>query len=260
MDEIRIHDLETMCIVGIHPHERIEPQVLIVNATLYLDTREAAQSGRIGRTVHYAEVAEQIAALLRFRRYRLLEAAATELCCMLLGLHVRLERVRLEVKKPAALSGMAKAASLTIERDRTLLRASSDPVSELPLSNASRVTDLWSSQEASLTLQTVASGMPLAVFQPNADASSTSNAPGAEQQPVDGPGRGQYKQLLWVVAGEVNSGSQTLRAGQALQLDHWDAAAHWTNRGTSVARVFCCTTWCESPVTKREFDKRSLPS
>lgn len=257
MDEIRIHDLHTECIVGIHPHERTTPQLLVVNATLYLDTRQAAATGRIGRTVHYAEAAEQVAALLRFRRYRLLEVAATELTCMLLGLHERLDRVRIEVQKPAALSGLARAASLTIERERSLLPLLSKDVRARSAAAAFDVgvVPLWQSREASLTLTTVPPGGTLPLRYP--DAQGHGDAPGGSagrhferpQQERDPSGfsstshDGQVRQLVWVTSGELCTREQTLRSGQAVH--HDDGAVPWTNRGADAACALCCTTWCE---------------
>lgn len=137
MDEVCIHGLALRCIVGIHPHERVTEQPLRLDLTLGLDTREAARTGKISRTIHYGEVAEQVSALLRFRRYRLLEGAAEEVAWMLLGIYARLEWLKIRVEKPRALEGVAEAASLTIVRTREdLTQAEHASPSAIPVSDA----------------------------------------------------------------------------------------------------------------------------
>lgn len=254
MDEIRIHDLQTECIVGIHAHERTTPQTLVVNVTLYLDTRQAAATGRIGRTVHYAEVAEQVMTLLRFRRYRLLEVAATEIACMLLGLHERLARVRIEVQKPAALSGLAKAASLTIERDRSLLPSGSDGARA---GSRAAVVDpgvvpLWQSREASLTLVTVPPRGTLPLCCPDAQGHVDATVGASAAELAEGRKSGAttdsrydtaLRHLVWIASGELEASERRLYAGQTAE--HDDGAVLWVNRAVDAARVFCCSTWCE---------------
>jgi FolB domain-containing protein len=246
MDEIRIHDLETRCIVGILPRERVEPQALVVNATLYLDVHDAACSGRIGRTVHYAEVAEQVVTLLRFRRYRLLEAAATELACMLLGIHTRLQRVRLEVIKPAALAGMARAASLLIERDRpslTRMRVDQNPDMASNAGGEEVCASLWHSPEASLNLLSLQPGRELCppILTVGSAASSVFN-----DEPRMTPRTSEPRLLVWVLSGQVKVDGRVLRAGQSLERETGASVEPWLNCGTQLARVFYCATWCDS--------------
>lgn len=116
MDWIRIHAFELDCIVGVWPHERVREQRLRLDLALGLDTRQAARSGRIAQTVRYDIVANQLAAMLHFRKYQLLEVAAEELAATLLAIHGAVECVRLRLEKPGALEGKAAAASVEIER------------------------------------------------------------------------------------------------------------------------------------------------
>jgi dihydroneopterin aldolase len=104
-DAIRIRDLELVCTIGVNPDERDREQTLVVAAELRLDLTRAGTSCHIGETCDYARVAGEIAALLAFRRYRLLESAAHELAAMLLACHPQVEEVRLELDKPEALRG-----------------------------------------------------------------------------------------------------------------------------------------------------------
>lgn len=118
MDIIRIHCLELDCIVGTRPQEREREQRVRIDLRLFADLAPAARTGRISLTTDYDQVAHEIAALLSFRRYHLIEMAAEEVCAMLLGLHRGVERVELRIEKPGALEGRARAASVELRRSR----------------------------------------------------------------------------------------------------------------------------------------------
>jgi dihydroneopterin aldolase len=121
-DVIRIRGLEVDCVVGVYPRERHEPQPLVLDAELHLDTELAARREQLGRTVDYAQVSGQLAFLLRNGRFRMLETAAHALCRYLLAppargeRRARLARVKLTLTKPTALGGRA-VPSLEITRD-----------------------------------------------------------------------------------------------------------------------------------------------
>jgi FolB domain-containing protein len=118
MDSVRVHGLELECIVGIRPNERVREQTVRLDIALAADLRRAGRSGRIGLTSDYSRIAREVSALLRFRRYHLIEMAAEELCAMLLGLHANARAVRLCIEKPGALEGFARAASVEVRRTR----------------------------------------------------------------------------------------------------------------------------------------------
>ncbi|HRI07126.1 MAG TPA: dihydroneopterin aldolase [Nannocystaceae bacterium] len=115
-DRIHIHDLEVRCVIGVNPGERHQEQPLSVDLDLDLDLARAGYSGQIADTCNYDRVADEVIALLRFRRYRLLEVAAEELAAMLFGVHPALEGVRITLTKPRALLGRARAAGVTVGR------------------------------------------------------------------------------------------------------------------------------------------------
>ena len=118
LDVVGIHGLELDCIVGIRPHERLREQRVQIEIGLGLDTRQAAKEGRIGLTVDYDHVSEQLLQMLQFRRYHLIEAAAEELTAMLLAVHPVLQELTLRIQKPGALEGRAMAASVEVFRRR----------------------------------------------------------------------------------------------------------------------------------------------
>lgn len=118
MDLIRIRGLEMDCIVGVRPLEREREQRVHLDLALGMDLSKAGRTGRIALTCDYSEIAEEVIAMLRFRRYHLIEMATEELAAMLLGTHPALEFVEIRLDKPAALDGKARAASVEVKRVR----------------------------------------------------------------------------------------------------------------------------------------------
>ena len=118
MDLIHVKGLELRCIVGIRSYERRREQPLRVDVSLGLDLSTAGRSGRIGDSVDYAIVADQVTALLRFREYRLLEVAAEEATAFLFAAHPALRQVQLRLDKPEALAGRARSAAVERTRSR----------------------------------------------------------------------------------------------------------------------------------------------
>jgi dihydroneopterin aldolase len=122
MDTIRISRLELSCIVGVRPAERRRRQRIALTLELELDLSRAGRSGRIAQTVDYSLVAEEIALLLEFREYRLIEMATEEIAAMILGVHPAVERAHVSLEKPEALRGRAAHASVSVSRSRTAPR------------------------------------------------------------------------------------------------------------------------------------------
>jgi dihydroneopterin aldolase len=118
MDLIRIRGLEIDCIVGINPHERERSQRVHLDIAFGLDLSPAGRTGRIALTCNYDEIATEVIAMLKFRRFHLIEMATEELAAMLIGVHPALELVEIRLDKPAALDGRARAASIEIKRSR----------------------------------------------------------------------------------------------------------------------------------------------
>lgn len=116
MDIVRINSLELDCIVGIRAYERDREQRVRLDLALGVDGRRAGRSGRITQTVDYDMVAEHLIAMLRFRRYQLIEMAAEELSAMLLLTEPELLQVELRVEKPGALEGRARSACVEVTR------------------------------------------------------------------------------------------------------------------------------------------------
>ena len=110
--------LQIDCIIGIYEHERTKTQPLIVDVELDYDFAAAALSDAIGDAVDYDLVAAGIACLARERGFKLIETMAEEAAAMLLRSLVQVRRVRLEIRKPAAVPAAA-CSFVRVERTRT---------------------------------------------------------------------------------------------------------------------------------------------
>ncbi len=117
MDRIVIKDLLVPGIVGINPDEREHEQEILVNATLWVDTRPAAASDRIEDAVNYRSVAKAMIAHLREGRPRLVERLAEELAGICLAADERIAEVEVSVEKPGALRH-ARSVGVVIRRLR----------------------------------------------------------------------------------------------------------------------------------------------
>lgn len=117
MDKIRVKNLEVFANHGVFPEENKLGQKFLVSAELYTDTRNAGRSDNLEDSIHYGEVCHQIRDFLQQHTYKLLERAAEQLCEELLLSVPRLERLRLEIKKPWAPIGLSlETVSVEIQR------------------------------------------------------------------------------------------------------------------------------------------------
>lgn len=109
--------LRIECIVGVDEVERRAPQPILVDIEIDYDFAAAARSDAIDDAVDYARIAAQVDALVRRRRFRLLETLTVETARMLLDDDRRIETVRIGVRKPNALP-TATASFARLERSR----------------------------------------------------------------------------------------------------------------------------------------------
>lgn len=117
MDRIVIKDLLVRGIVGINPDEREHEQDILVNATLWADTRPAAASDAIEDAINYRTVAKAMIAHIREGRPHLVERLAQELADLCLGADPRIAEVEIAVEKPGALR-YARSVGVVIRRTR----------------------------------------------------------------------------------------------------------------------------------------------
>ena len=112
-----LHNLRIDCIVGIHPHERETPQAVFVDLEVDYDFAPAAESDAISDAVDYAMMASMVTQLIQTRRFQLIEAMAEAVAALLLEAMPGIETVRLEIRKPAAVS-TADDSFVFVERER----------------------------------------------------------------------------------------------------------------------------------------------
>jgi FolB domain-containing protein len=117
LDRIFIRDLLVRGIVGIKPDERTNRQDILVNVTMWADTRPAATSDEIANTVNYKTVSKAIIAHIEQSEPFLVERLAEDLVRLCFESDGRIEAVELTVEKPGALR-FARSVGLTIYRKR----------------------------------------------------------------------------------------------------------------------------------------------
>ncbi len=97
MDKIIIRDLRANGIIGIYAHERVTPQEMLINVTMYTDIRKAAGTDEIADCVDYEQAAKRLKAHAETSKRQTVEALAEDLARLCLELPgVRGVRIRLE--------------------------------------------------------------------------------------------------------------------------------------------------------------------
>lgn len=113
-----LKDLQVDCIVGVYEHERKKPQTVILDIDLDYDFAAAAGSDAIADALDYDRVASGVTEHIQGRAFHLIETMAEETAALLLNLMARVQRVRLEIRKPAAVPA-ARCAFVRVERNRS---------------------------------------------------------------------------------------------------------------------------------------------
>lgn len=114
MDTVFIHDLKIQAILGIHPHERLHPQEIIVNISISTDSRQAAKTDRIDACVDYEILSKNIIKLVKEAERNTVEALAEDIATLCLK-EPGVMGVKVRVEKPEALQD-AKSAGVEINR------------------------------------------------------------------------------------------------------------------------------------------------
>lgn len=117
LDQIHIKDLLVSGILGINPDERINPQDILVNATLWADTRPAAASDDIDDAVNYRTITKRLIAHIEEGEPMLVERLVAELVDICFSLDGRVVAVEMTVEKPGALRH-ARSVGITIHRTK----------------------------------------------------------------------------------------------------------------------------------------------
>ncbi len=117
LDRIHITDLSVSGILGINPDERVNPQEILVNATLWADTRPASISDDIEDAVNYRTITKRLIAHIERGEPMLVERLVAELAEICFESDERIEAGEMTVEKPGALRH-ARSVGITIRRTR----------------------------------------------------------------------------------------------------------------------------------------------
>ena len=117
LDRVHIIDLSTTGIVGIKPDERVNPQEILVNATMWVDTSRAAETDDIREAANYRTIAKAIIAHVEGGKPMLVERLVQEIADVIFATEPRVEEVEVRVEKPGALRH-ARSVGISIHRSR----------------------------------------------------------------------------------------------------------------------------------------------
>ena len=114
-DKVLIRELKVEAILGVLPQERVTPQPVLINITVFTDTRGAARSKDIVDAVNYAALADAATKLTIDGKYLLIETLVEDLAALSLSL-AHVEGVSVRVEKPQAVPA---AGAVGVEIYRT---------------------------------------------------------------------------------------------------------------------------------------------
>ena len=117
MDKIFIKDLRARGIIGIREWERKTPQEILVNITVFTDTRQAAKTDNLAYCVDYSALAQKVQAHAETAARFTVEALAQDLAEICLG-EKGVEKVIVHVEKPGAVR-FAGSVGVEIERSNS---------------------------------------------------------------------------------------------------------------------------------------------
>ena len=117
MDKIFIKDLRARGIIGIREWERETPQEILVNITVFTDTRQAAKTDNLADCVDYSALAQKVQAHAETAARFTVEALAQDLAEICLG-EKGVEKVIVRVEKPGAVR-FAGSVGVEIERSNS---------------------------------------------------------------------------------------------------------------------------------------------
>ena len=119
-DCIKVSELRVDCIIGVDGWERRLKQEVYFDVTLYGDLSSAGVTDDLRMTVDYRALCEAVVNEMSGTDHLLLEAFAEHVAGICLASHELVERVRVRVRKPRALSGFGSAqVAVEIERAKS---------------------------------------------------------------------------------------------------------------------------------------------
>lgn len=100
-DRITLTGIRATGYHGVYEHERREGQTFIADVVLELSLADAARTDDVADTVHYGELADQVAAVLSGDPADLLETVAQRIADRALA-YARVDAVQVTIHKPQA--------------------------------------------------------------------------------------------------------------------------------------------------------------
>jgi FolB domain-containing protein len=116
MDKTFIKDLVARGIIGVNDWEREKPQEILINITVFSDTRAAAQSDDLKDCVNYRTLAKRVQSHAEKAARFTVEALANDLAEICLE-QKGVEKVIVRVEKPGAVR-FSKSVGVEIERTK----------------------------------------------------------------------------------------------------------------------------------------------
>lgn len=116
LDQIVVKDLLLRGIIGFNDWEREKKQDILINLTLFTDTRTAGETDNPDDILNYRTITKAIIEHVETSSYRLVEALAASIARICVVDHPA-ERVIVRVEKPGALR-FSQSVGVEIERTR----------------------------------------------------------------------------------------------------------------------------------------------
>jgi D-erythro-7,8-dihydroneopterin triphosphate epimerase len=110
-DLIKIEGIEANCIIGINPDEKINPQPIIINLTLYTSFEKASNTDDINNTINYSTLVKSVKDFTSKSKFNLIETLGAKIAEMVLN-DLKVTEVEVEIKKPNALHQNEKVSIL----------------------------------------------------------------------------------------------------------------------------------------------------
>jgi len=116
MDKIFIKDLVARGIIGVNDWEREKPQEIVINVTVFTDTRRAAESDDLADCVDYRALAKKVQAHAETAARLTVEALANDLATICLE-QPGVEKAIVQVEKPGAVR-FSRSVGVEVERNK----------------------------------------------------------------------------------------------------------------------------------------------
>jgi len=116
MDKVIIKDLLVRGIIGVNDWERKRPQDILINLSLFTDTRRAGETDNLEDCVNYSTMSKKVQAYAESAGRLTVEALANDLVKICFE-DKGVQKVIVRVEKPGAVQ-FARSVGVEIERSR----------------------------------------------------------------------------------------------------------------------------------------------